>query len=171
MRKTIAALMAAFTFWGVAASAEEVKQPFNGLTLNANLDLAEGKTVADGVVLMTHGTLGHNGMEIIKTLQGLLKERGRSTLAITLSLGKDDRHGMYGCDGTHDHRHIDALDEIGAWLEWLKKKGAKDVVLLGHSRGGDQTAWFAVERDDPAIRKIVLIAPMTWSQAGTEEDY
>lgn len=153
------------------AGAEEVTRKWGDITLNANLELAEGKTLADGVMLMTHGTLAHGRMEIMKTLQGLFKEYGHSTLAITLSLGEDNRHGMFDCAAPHKHKHTDALDEIGAWLEWLKEKGAKKIVMLGHSRGGNQTAWFVTERDDPAIEKIVLIAPMTWTQAETEEGY
>jgi pimeloyl-ACP methyl ester carboxylesterase len=63
------------------------------------------------------------------------------------------------------------VNEIGAWLAWLKGQGARDVVLLGHSRGGNQTAWFAAEHDDPVISKVVLIAPMTWSKEGAIEGY
>ncbi|MEK9725450.1 MAG: hypothetical protein VW405_18500, partial [Rhodospirillaceae bacterium] len=40
---------------GAASAAEEVRITSGGLTLNARLELAEGKTLADGVVLMVHG--------------------------------------------------------------------------------------------------------------------
>lgn len=43
--------------------AKEIKQSFNGLTVNANIVLAEDKTLKDEVVLLTHGTLTHNGRE------------------------------------------------------------------------------------------------------------
>ena len=145
-------------------NAEEVKISKDGLTLNANLELAEGSTLADGVVLMTHGTLAHREMEIMATLQSLFSESGINSLAINLSLGLDDRHGMYDCKVPHTHKHTDALDEIGIWLEWLQERGASQVVLLGHSRGGNQTAWFASEEDQPVIRKVILVAPMTWSR-------
>ena len=133
------------------AHAEEVKLEHKGLTLNANLEKADANWPAGPVVLMVHGTLAHNGMEIITTLQGLFADRGVSSLAINLSLGLDDRHGMYDCKTPHTHKHTDALDEIGAWLGWLKGEGAERVVLLGHSRGGNQVAWFAAERDDPLV--------------------
>jgi len=151
--------------------AEEVKLQQGNRTLNANLKLAEGKTLEDGVILMTHGTLAHNGMEIITTLQELFNDNGYSTLAINLSFGLDDRHGFYDCNVPHNHLHTDALDEIGAWLAWLKKQGVDKVVLLGHSRGGNQAAWFAAERDDPVIDKIILIAPQTWSAEYAAESY
>lgn len=151
--------------------AEEVTLSHGGVKLNANLALAPGKTLAAGVVLITHGTLAHNGMETISALQQAFKDQGRNTLAINLSLGLDNRHGMYECATPHTHRHTDALDEIGAWLGWLKQQGAKEVVLLGHSRGGNQTAWFAAERPDPAVKAVVLLAPMTWSEDYAAKDY
>ncbi len=166
-------LFAAFLVIQVAApvSAEEVKLEHAGLTLNANLSAAQDNWKDGPVLLITHGTLAHNGMEIITTVQSLFAEQGMSSLAINLSLGLDDRHGMYDCAVPHTHRHTDALDEIGVWLAWLKAQGVKEVVLVGHSRSGDQTAWFAVERPDPAVKGVLLIAPMTWSEAYAISDY
>jgi len=143
------------------AHANEVTLPYKGLTLNANLDLATGKTPADGMILITHAGLAHRGMEVITSLQSLFKERGYSTLAINLSLGLDNRHGMYDCKVTHRHHYIDAADEIGAWMEWLKKQDVKSVTLLGHSRGGAETALYAAEVDNPLVKTVVLLAPDT----------
>lgn len=151
--------------------AEEVKIESAGLALNANIKAAQEKWQDGTVILITHGTLAHNGMEIITTLQGLFAEQGLSSLAINLSLGLDDRRGMYDCAVPHTHRHTDALDEIGVWLDWLKMQGVKQVVLTGHSRGGDQTAWFAAERPDPAVKGVILVAPMTWSETYATSDY
>ncbi len=143
----------------VAPRAEEVKLSHGGLTLNANLEVAGEAGLAEGVVLITHGLLAHNGMELIATLQGLLAERGLNSLAINLSLGLDDRHGMYDCAVPHTHQVIDGLDEIGAWIAWLEQRSAGGIILAGHSNGGRQTAWFAAARDHPAVEKVVLIAP------------
>lgn len=153
------------------AAGDEVQLEHAGLTLNANLEQASDDWQDGPVMLITHGTLAHNGMEIVSTLQGLLRDQGVSSLAITLGLGLDERHGMYDCALPHRHRHTDALDEIGAWLAWLKGQGAGQVILAGHSRGGNQTAWFAAERADSAVKAVVLVAPMTWSEAGAQADY
>ncbi len=59
------------------------------------------------------------------------------------------------------YKHTDGVDEISVWLGWLKQQGAKEIVLLGHSRGGNQSAWLAAERNDPSIQKLILIAPNT----------
>jgi len=158
-----------FTF---AVQAEDVSlKNADGLSLGASLELADGKTVADGVVLLTHGTLAHNKMEIIVNLQKLLAERGVSTLAPTLSLGVDSRTGMYDCKVPATHKHSDAMVEIGLWLGWLKGQGASNVVLAGHSRGGNQTAWFAARENDPLVSKVVLIAPATWDAKGAAKGF
>lgn len=160
------------TLGAFSAHAEDVsiKGP-GGLALGANLELADGKSIADGVVLLTHGTLAHNKMEIIVALQGALAERGISSLAPTLSLGIANRTGMYDCAVPHTHKHSDALIEIGLWLNWAKDQGATNVVLAGHSRGGNQTAWFASREPDAVVSKVVLIAPATWRADKAAADF
>lgn len=143
----------------INASAEEVTLAHNGLMMNADLELAPGKNLKDGVVLMTHAGLAHRGLEAYVYLRGLLKERGYSTLAINLGLGVDNRHGMLDCKTIHRHRYADAADEIGAWMSWLTNQGVMRVVLLGHSRGGAQTALYASEHDNDAVKAVVLLAP------------
>ena len=154
-----------------AVLAEEVKQTFNGLTVNANVVLAEGKTLKDEVVLFTHGTLTHNGREPYGAIQELLADAGISSIAPNLSLGINDRHGEHDCNAFQTHKHDDAMLEIGFWLDWLKTQGTTQVTLMAHSRGGNQTAWFSVENDSDMIKKVVLIAPATWTQEAEEKDY
>ncbi|WP_456404146.1 alpha/beta hydrolase [Thiolapillus sp.] len=152
-------------------NASEVSFKHNGLDLRANLEKADSWPKGP-VVLMTHGTLGHNRMEIISTLQELFKENGISSLAINLSLGLNQRKSaMYDCQTPHTHKHTDALKEIAAWVEWLKFDDVKEVVLLGHSRGGNQTAWYAAEQADPVVSKVILVAPQVWSADYAAKDY
>jgi pimeloyl-ACP methyl ester carboxylesterase len=152
--------------------AEQANLPHQDLTLNAELKTVGEDWTTGPVVLMTHGTLAHNGMEIIRGLQNMLADRGVSSLALNLSLGLDKRpSAMYDCATPHTHKHTDALDEIGAWLAWLKEKGVKQVALLGHSRGGNQTAWFAAERPDPAVVHAFLITPSVWAEESAAKDH
>ncbi|MDH5183329.1 MAG: lysophospholipase [Gammaproteobacteria bacterium] len=167
--KTILWFMLCLSHWSVYAA--EVSRTEQGRQLVANLELAEGKHLQDGVVLMTHGTLAHGQMEIMTSLQGLLKESGINSLSINLSLGLDDRHGMYDCTVSHTHKHQDAMQEIDGWLGWLKSQHAGPVTLLGHSRGGNQTAWYASEHSSAAFDKVVLIAPATWSESKDIKGY
>lgn len=166
---TLNTLVLLFAF--MTSHAEEVSLKHQGLTVTANLETTGDDWTTKPVILMTHGTLAHNRMEIMETLQTAFKERGYSTLAINLSLGLSDRKGMYDCATPHTHRHTDAVEEIGVWLDWLKGKGASSVVLLGHSRGGNQTAWFAQEHDNALIRSVVLVAPQVWSGKYAADDY
>ena len=161
MFRLVAAFVALFMA-AVPAQAEEIKLTHNGHSVHAELVLAEGKTLKDRIVLLTHGTLAHNKMELIVAMQTLLEERGISSLAINLSYNVSERTGMYDCGVPITHKHTDALDEIGLWLNWLKDQGSTNVVLAGHSRGGNQTAWFAAERMDPVVSQVVLVAPATW---------
>lgn len=173
LRKFTTLLMSAFFLSALsfAATAEEIKQKLNGLTVNANLVLAEGKTLNDEIVLFTHGTLTHNGREPYGAIQELLAEAGISSIAPNLSFDVNDRKGEHDCNVLHTHQHDDAMVEIGFWLDWLKKQGTSEVVLMGHSRGGNQTAWYSVENDSDLIKKVVLIAPATWSQQAEEKGY
>ncbi len=154
-----------FFVWSSMAApltATEVKlETAQGRVLNANLASAPDWPTGP-VVLMVHGTLAHKEMELMHTLQSLFLEQGVSSLAVNLSLGLDDRHGFYDCGRTHRHRHADAVLEIGDWMDWLRHQGVDSVFLLGHSRGGNQAAWYAVERKDPSLRGLILLAPMTW---------
>ncbi|MCW9014392.1 MAG: alpha/beta hydrolase [Gammaproteobacteria bacterium] len=150
--------------------AADVSLNHNQLKLNGKLEKSDNWP-NDKVVLMVHGTLAHNKMEIMESVQGLLTEQDVSSLAITLGLGLNNRTGFYDCPTPHNHKHTDALDEIGAWMKWLEQQGANQVVLLGHSRGGNQAAWFATEHDSAMISNVVLIAPQTWSMEKARADY
>lgn len=160
----------AILFFSLNTQAQDVSIQHAGITLNAHVEKTDSWSNGP-VVLMTHGTLAHNKMEIMSTLQKLLKEQGISSLAINLGLNINNRQGFYDCATPHTHRHTDALDEIGLWLNWLEKQGVKNVVLLGHSRGGNQTAWFAAERDRDLISKVILMAPATWSMDAAKQSY
>lgn len=159
-------LASPFTY---AAEFKEIKQTYQNLTVNAKLMMADNKGFSDEMVLLTPGTLTHNERSTYKQLQKNLAAQGISSLAINLSLGLNDRKGEYDCATPHTHKHTDALKEIDFWMQWLKSKGATAVTLMGHSRGGNQIAWYAVENDSPLIKNIVLIAPATGEQQSASD--
>lgn len=144
---------------GLPAGAEQVSRDQDGLTVYGELELAEGKSLTDGLTLMLHGTMGHSGMEIMQAFQERLAERGHSSLAVTLSLGLNGREGFYDCAEPSTHRQVDALAELAGWIEWLKSQEAGPVALLGHSRGGNQVARYLAEAPDPLVTKAILVAP------------
>ncbi|MQX37835.1 alpha/beta hydrolase [Roseospira navarrensis] len=167
------ALLAAGLTLAVAgpALAEEVTLAHDGLTLTADHRVPPEADAIGPTVLITHGTLAHNKMEIIESLQDALAERNINSLAINLSLGVDNRHGSFDCTRPHRHKHTDALAEIDAWVDWLEDQGVKAITLAGHSRGGNQVAWYAAESDDPGIKGVVLIAPALWDAEAFAAQY
>ncbi len=154
------------------APAEEVSLEYLGLEVTANLELAPGKSLkSEGAVLLVHDTMGHGRMELMAALQDGLRDLGINSLAITLGLGLDKRRGMFDCAMEQDHRHEDAVDEIAAWVQWLKEKGAQSITLAGHGRGANQAALYAINRLDKAVKRTVLIAPLMQTGEKAESEY
>ena len=159
-----------FALFTSVSSAKEVSVKHNNLTLLGEFTQA-AKDKKKPLVLLVHGTIAHGKMEIIKSLQSLLKQKGFNSLAITLSLNVNKRRGMYACDKLHTHKHDDALPEINAWTNWLSKKGYKNIVLTGHSRGGSQVTRYIAKFKPQAIKKLVLLAPMSATHAQIAKSY
>ena len=139
--------------------AKEVTQQYKGLTLNANLEMAEGKGFDDGIVLIMHGMLAHNKMELVAASQQILLENERSSLAINLSLSRDNRHGFFDCTWPHRHMQEDAIDELRLWVDWLRQRGFADITLMAHSRAANQTMVYAAEQRDAEVLRLVMLAP------------
>lgn len=139
------------------------------LRLNANLELPPGKKVADGVALILHGTQSHDRQETIAALQENLKKRGIGSLAITLSLGIDDRRGPRDCQVLHDYALAGARREVALWMAWLRAEGAQAIDLIGFSRGGAQIA--ALAPNLTPVKHVVLMAPAFATAAEQAEAY
>lgn len=142
----------------------QVQIEHRGLTLNGWLTEADEPIAT---ILMLHGTLAHANMEIMATFAEVLAEENIETLRVTLSLGQNDREGMFDCSAPHRHRHGDAVGELAAWVRWLAENGRSHVVLLGHSRGTNQVARFAVTASGQGL-PIVLVAPSVYRPGGSE---
>jgi dienelactone hydrolase len=140
--------------------AEVVSHEYLGLTVIGNLELAANKTLKDhGAVVLVHDQLAHHTDATMTRLQTALVGKGLNSVAISLSLGLNQRKSAFDCAHEHDHRHGDASDEIVAWVEWLQGKGASRVSIVGHGRGGSQAALSAAERQDMGLNRLVLANP------------
>jgi pimeloyl-ACP methyl ester carboxylesterase len=140
------------------AAAEPVQIKPSLLRLNGNLELPSGEKLAnETVLLIVHGMLSHDRQETIAALQKNIRERGVASLAITLSLGVDNRQGPRSCEVPHDYALAGARREVRLWLEWLNAQHARAVDVLGFSRGGAQVA--AIGPELPTVRRMVLLAP------------
>ena len=128
---------------------------------------------ADGnvAVVLLHGTLAHNRMEIINTFATLIsQDYGYPVLTPNLSLNTKERMGekiqtstkgyatLTACDIEHTHKYEDAASELGTWVEYLKQEGFEKILVSGHSRGGRQVSAFLAGNDEPSVIGGVLIA-------------
>jgi alpha-beta hydrolase superfamily lysophospholipase len=158
--------------------ATPLQSTYKGLVLNANLiepEQVEPEHSSDDmptgrIFLLVHGTWGHNEMEIISGLQHSLAANGQTSLAINLSLGQSDRRGFMSCDGPINANHADAAGEIDHWVNYLMSRWPH-VVLVAHSRGGNQAMLYNQQYGSAAVEATVLIAPMTWNQASAAQAY
>lgn len=164
-------MLAVLAALAMPVAAEEVRQDYRGLTFNANLELAPGRAIKDGVVLIVHGTFAHNRAETIETAQRELLARGIGSLAINVSYGRNDRHGPFECGTLHKHSNELAVDETALWTGWLKKQGARWVVLMGHGRGGAHVTWYQGQWSDPGVKALVLLQPEFFDYWKTAKDY
>ena len=149
-------------FLSLPTLAEPVQITSAKLKLNGNFVAAEDKQQT--AFLIIHGTWAHAAMELPATLQGLLEDEGYASLAITLSLGVDNRQGFFDCKSSIVHGHDEAIEEIHAWYLFLREQGYSQVVLIAHSRGGAQAALYQQRYPQDSLAALVLIAPMTWQQ-------
>jgi pimeloyl-ACP methyl ester carboxylesterase len=151
------------------ATAEQVQLKPSLLRLNANLELPPDHRVSDGVALILHGTLSHDRQDTIVALQENLKKLGVGSLAITLSLGVDDRHGPRDCNVLHDYALAGAQREVALWMAWLHAEGVRQVDLIGFSRGGAQIAALAPKLSQ--VGRVVLLAPAFATAADQSDAY
>ena len=140
-------------------------------TLILNGNLFETGDMEQPVFLIVHGTWGHHGMEIIADLQSLLLENEAASLAITLSLGVSNRAGFLDCTQPIVARHDQAAAEIRLWRDYLLERGWRKIVLVGHSRAGNQVSLYQQEYQDPDVVELNLLAPMVWQQESAQRSY
>jgi pimeloyl-ACP methyl ester carboxylesterase len=158
VKRWLTVFLAASITTGVHA--EAVSHEYLGLTVVGNLELAAAKSLKDdGAVLLVHDSLAHHTDPTITKLQSALLSKGQNSVAISLSLGMNQRKGSFDCTQEHDHRHGDASDEIVAWVEWLQAKGTGRVSIVGHGRGATQAALSAAERQDMGVSRLILANP------------
>jgi len=157
---SIAAVLFAF-LTGQQAQAEAISEKFKNLKLNAEFKMAPGKTLKDNAVLMMPSPLGHHRMEVIVSVQDVLQQRGINTLAPSISLGNDDRRWYIDCTKPIKYTVDSIFDEIDFWIGWLKKRGARQITLLGHSASANYVSLYLTRRALPEVNGVIVLAPAT----------
>lgn len=113
---------------------------------------------AKPAILLLHGFLQTHEFPVIHRLTESLGSAGFTVLAPTLSLGISSRKQSLACEALNTHTQADAVNEIDAWVKWLKAQKPRGIVLLGHSFGSMQLLAYASTKPDPAIRKFIGVS-------------
>lgn len=107
------------------------------------------------VVLLLHGFLQTREFPTVASLARGLHDAGYAVLTPTLSLGIPNRQQSLACEAIHHHSMDDDIREIALWIGWLKSRGHRSIVLLGHSFGSLQLLVYLNTHPDKTIKGYV----------------
>ncbi len=152
------------SFFPAAAHAEIVQQEMRpGISASAEYLAGERSKPA---VLLLHGFLQTREFSTVATLARGLQDEGYSVLSPTLSLNIPHRTQSLACEGVHKHNMDDDVAEIGRWVGWLKSRGHRSIILVGHSFGSLQLLAYLSAKPDSAV-KAYIGASLIEAQIGT----
>jgi pimeloyl-ACP methyl ester carboxylesterase len=134
-----------------SANIEEVELP-NGYFASADYRLGQPELPA---IVVLHGFLSTRNFLTVTSLVDALAGEGYSVLAPNLSLGVNQRKVSLDCEAIHTHSIDNDIAEIQYWVEWLVKRGHKNIVLVGHSYGSVHGLYYAMKYKHPAIKKLI----------------
>lgn len=125
--------------------------------------LAEANYIAGSqgkpVVIVLHGFLQTNRYLTLTNLIEAAVEKEYSVLAPIDTLGINKRKVSSPCQSTHKHTMFESLDEIHQWMQWLKRKGHNNVILIGHSFGSVKAIAYIDKYGDssqiPKVNKVI----------------
>lgn len=143
-------LIAVLPNWARAEIAQLEMRP----KINASAEYLSGQRDKPAVLLL-HGFLQTREFPTVATLARGLNEAGYPVLTPTLSLGIPNRRQSLACEAIHRHGMEDDLNEISRWVDWLKSRGHRSVVLVGHSFGSLQLLAYLGAQPDPVIKGYV----------------
>lgn len=116
-------------------------------------------------ILILHGFLQTREFPTVATLARGLADAGYSVLTPTLTLGIPARGQSLACEAVHHTSLVDDIAEIERWVKWLRDKGHRHIVLVGHSFGSLQLLAYLQNQSNPAITGFVGVS-MVEAQIG-----
>ena len=133
----------------------------NGHVVTA--EYSQGETDAPSV-LITHGFLQTREFHTVMRIYESLAESGYNVLAPTLSLGLNRRKKSLACEAIHFHSMHSDIEEINLWVQWLKNKNNKNIILLGHSAGSLQNLAYLSKYKNPPVDRSIYISLVHFGQ-------
>jgi pimeloyl-ACP methyl ester carboxylesterase len=109
-------------------------------------------------VLLLHGFLQTRDSPTVATLARGLQDAGYTVLSPTLSLGIPSRAQSLACEAVHRHSLDDDIAEIARWVDWLKSRGHRSIVLLGHSFGSLQLLAYLSAGPDATVKGYIGVS-------------
>lgn len=106
-----------------------------------------------GAAIILHGTGVHpNWDQVVRPLRSQLPDFGWSTLSLQMPVLNNE--------ASYDD-YIPLFKEvaprINAAVRFLKSKGIKNIVIIGHSLGSAMAAYYMANKPDSAIRAFVAV--------------
>ena len=120
-------------------------------------DYREGDPSKPALVLL-HGFLQTHHFPTITRLAESLSSEGYTVLAPTLSLGVTHRNQSIACEAIHTHTLASGVDEINAWVKWLRERKRGQIILMGHSLGNLYNLAYLSSYPDKNIKKFIGIS-------------
>lgn len=125
--------------------------------LSATADYQSGAPDKPAILIL-HGFLQTREFATVATLARGLADAGYSVLTPTLTLGIPARKQSLACEAVHHTSLVDDLAEIDRWVKWLRGKGHRDIVLMGHSFGSLQLLAYLQNQPSPAVSGFVGVS-------------
>lgn len=122
--------------------------------INASAEYIEGQQDKPAVLLL-HGFLQTRDFPTLASLARGLRDEGYAVLSPTLSLNIPNRSKSLACEAVHRHSMEDDVAEIAQWVKWLKARGHRSIVLVGHSYGSLQLLAYLDAKPDRAIKGLI----------------
>ncbi len=143
----ICLLLSAFPAWAHAEIIQLQVRP----GIHTSAEYLDGQRDKPAVLLL-HGFLQTRDFATVATLARGLHDTGYPVLSPTLSLNIPNRSQSLACEAIHRHSLDDDISEIAHWVSWLKSRGHRSVVLVGHSFGSMQLLAYLDARPDRVVK-------------------
>lgn len=154
--QTIDAIMTGDAVWLKAG-----KRKFLGIYTEPATD----KTLGGAIIL--HGTGVHpNWTDVIQPLRTRLPDSGWHTLSLQMPILKNEAK-----EAEYKKLFPEIAPRIQAGIAYLKAKGAKNIVLIGHSMGATMAGYFVAQNKQAGIRALVAIGATGHSFNDPKLDY
>ena len=93
--------------------------------------------------VMTFNNRGHDKIAKLRRLVGAKKSH--------VSILAGQAHEVF----------TDCADDIQGAVNFVKKQGAKEIYLAGHSTGCQKSVYYGSKKSDKAVKGLILLAPMS----------